>query len=435
MQINHYKHYKLKEKIKAEGLIPNPFKVGEFTKEDININDHMRFLYPNTWVFHGDVVNKVLSGNYSAITPFCSEFVPTMNCSNRCRMCGYKSVKKLDGSWKRNDFLNPRIHMQDIGFAKSLLDKLIDGGVKGIIFTGGGDPVLFSGLEKLMAHATERKVDSVLYTNGNSLSINRIDEIIRTKPLLVRVSLNTGTEEIYNKFHCPLNKQTAFQGTLKTIEEFARGAIDNPLMSVGVGFVINEINRHDLIETALRIKEIKEKVGGGIEFVTYRPAVDYYNSQQLPTELLDETCKIVETKVSEVLCGTGIRVRNLEMRYKALKQNDKNYTEFKETGIFGELGPNGKMYLCCDRNTNPYYEIGDLTKNSLLDIYSGKQRKNLLDEINRGKCERCPPACKSHEVNKQFEDIERFRKAGELYIVKVWIEMQKEMPRPKMINF
>ena len=309
-------HDKLEEKIKAEVLIPNPFKVGEFIKKDIN--DNTRFLYPNTWVFHDGVVNKVLSGDYSAITPFCSEIVPTMNCSNRCKMCGYKSVKKLDGSWKKNDFLNPQIHMQDIGFAKSLLDKLIDDGIKGIIFTGGGEPTLFSGLEKLIAHATEKKVDSVLYTNGNSLSINQIDEIIKAKPLLVRVSLNTGTEEIYNKFHHPLNKQTAFQGTLKTIEEFAKGALDTPSMSVGVAVVINEINKYDLIETALRVKEINEKVGGGIEFITYRPAFNYYDSKQLPAELLDETCKIVETKVKEVLNGTGIKVLNLKRRYKTI---------------------------------------------------------------------------------------------------------------------
>lgn len=429
MQVN---YYKLKEKIKTEGLIPNPFKVGEFIKKDNN--DSTRFLYPNTWIFHDDVVKKVLLGDYSTITPFCSEFVTTMNCSNRCGMCGYKSVKKLDGSWKKNNFLNPRIHMQDFGFAKNLLDKLIDNGVKGITFTGGGEPTLFSGLEKLMAHATERKTDSVLYTNGNSLSVNRIEKIIEAEPLLVRVSLNAGTEKVYNKLHCPLNNPTAFQGTLKTIEEFAKGNLDNPSMSVGVGVVVTEINRYDLIETALRVKEINEKVGGGIEFITYRPAFNYYDSKQLPAELLDETCKIIETEVKEILNGTGIQILNLKRRYKALTQNDKNYNECRGTGIFGELGPDG-MYLCCDRNINPYYKIGDLTKNSLQEIYFGEERKKILNEINDGNCERCPPACKSHEVNKQFEDIETFRKAEELYVVKLWIETQREMPKPKMINF
>lgn len=423
----------LKEKILREKLIPNPFKVGEFIPADND--DKTRFLYPNTWVFHDCVVNPVLAGDYDSIKPFCSEFVATINCSNRCGMCGYQYVKKKSGEWDGNDFNNPEVHMPGSEFAKNMVDKLNQGGIKGLIFTGGGEPTLFSGLEETMAYSTSLGIDSVLYTNGNFLNAGRIRKIIQARPLLARVSLNAGTKEIYNRFHNPLDKERAFERTLESIEEFARGSLENPTISFGIGIVVNAINRHDLVNAALRVREISDKVGGGIEFMSYRPAFNYYGKKQLEAELLDETCEIIERDVRRVMRDTGIRITNIKSRFKALKENTKTYTECRGTGPFSELCPNGMMCLCCDRNTNPDYEIGNLTKDSLLSIHLGDKRKNLLERINQGKCQDCPPACKSHELNKQFEDVEILRRAGEFHKVELWIEMQRKMPKPKMINF
>ncbi len=428
---------KVKE-ARTRKLIPNPWKVGEFVEPEEcrdPSDDKIKYLMPNNWVFHNQIVKKVLEGDYTGIMPVCSEFVTSLNCTNRCKIpCGYELPKKLEGVWQKNNFIDTDCHMQDLDTAKDYLDKLADGGVRGLIFTGGGEPFLFRNLEELVAYATSREVDSVVYTNGNCVSEERIRKLVQASPLLVRVSLNAGTEAVYNEFHNPLNKKRAFQRTLRTIKALAHGSLENPEMSVGVGVVINQINKDDLVETALRIREIIDEAKGRIIFITYRPAFNYYDSEQLKPDLLDKTYEIVEREVRKVLDNTGVRVVNLRRRYEALKQNTRDYQECRTTGIFVELGPNGNLYLCCDRHLNRKYIIGNL-ESSLDEIWNSELRRMVLEYVNSNKCGICPPACKSHEINKQFQQVEDLRKQGKLDLVKAWIEAQQQMPKPKMANF
>ena len=309
----------LEQEIKRQNLFPDPRNPGEFISE--NKDGGIRYLSPENWVFHPDVVKKVLQGKYSEIKPYSAEFVPTLNCSNRCDICAYKGPKEMEFVWLRNNFTNPEVHMQSFDFAKNLLDRLIDNGIKGMIFTGGGEPFLFTRLEDLVYHTTERKTDSVVYTNGNCVSERRIKKLIEAQPLLVRVSLNCGTKSVYNEFHRPFDENGAYERCLKTIEYLAQGSLVNPRMSVGIGVVINRINRNDLVEAAKRIREITEKTGGGIEFMTYRPAYEYYDKEQLPEDLLRQTQDIVEQDVRQVLEGTKINLSNINCRYEALIKN------------------------------------------------------------------------------------------------------------------
>lgn len=429
---------KLEQKIRNEGLIPNLGEPGEFIKSEAEQSYNytkLKHLAPNNWIFHPQIVDKVMEGKYSEIMPYSGEFVTTLNCTNRCTFpCSFVEQRVIEGISKKNDFRNQRTHMQSLDFAKILMDKIIDGGVKGIIFTGGGEPFLFKDLENLMSYAVEKGADTVLYTNGNATSEKRIKKIAETGPLLIRVSLNAGTEEVYNKLHNSLSNQGAFDRTLKTIEWLAESSLQNPKMNTGVGVVINEINRYDLVESAKRIREIVEKVGGGITYAAYRPAYNHCGKTQLSPIFLDETHEIVETKVKPILEGTGVSVSNITCRYEALKK-ERLYTECRASGLYFELSPSGELHTCSDRNCHSAHVIGDLTKNTLEQAWSGERRTDRFDYINAGNCDVCAPGCKPHETNIQFDKIEKLRVKNELYRVDVWIVEQQKMEKPNMVNF
>ena len=420
----------LREDIYKQNLLPDAFNVGVFinTAKEVEYNKR-KFLDPS-WVFHDSVVKNVLEGNYFDIKPYSGEFVPTLNCSYRCRIpCSYMEQKKLLGVWNSNNFTDPQIHMCGVDFAKHLLDKLRFGGIKGLIFTGGGEPSFFIGIEDIMLYAKEIGIDTVLYSNGDWIDEGRVDKVIQSSPLLVRISLNAGTKETYNRFHHPCNPELAFETALSTIEKLAKGAIQNPSMSIGVSVVINSINSRDLIEVAHRIKEIVNRTGGGIEFLSFRPAFNYHvpsidpnglpkKTNQLRTSFLQQSFDIIEENVKPVLEGTIVNVSNLTYRYKALIDYQRDdyaryYDSCRASGLFVELAPDGKLHLCCDWNCHPEFIIGDLTKNTLHEIWAGDQRKNMLNQVNSRQCGICPPACKPHEINKQFAQVEMFRAKDE----------------------
>ncbi len=398
--------------------------------------DDLKFLSPENWVFHGHIADRVKTGEYQKIMPYSAEFVTTLNCTNRCQIpCAYQPIKVVEGVQERNDFRNPYCHMPSTEFALGLLDKIIDGGVNGIIFTGGGEPFMFSGLETLIAHVKQRGGDSVLYTNGNFPSPERVRKAIEGGLKLARVSLSDANEQGYIEFHKPLNPRGALQRAIGTIEELARGSLRNPDMTLGIGVVINRINKDHLVETAEKIREISDKTKGGINFVTFRPAFDYYSSNQLPAALLDAAHETVEGPVRKILQEAGIKVANVHCRYEALKENTRDYKECRSTGLYVEVTPSGKLCLCCDRNFNRGYIIGDLTKQTLEEIWNGEERKSVLEHVNSRKCNICPPACKSHETNRLFERLEKMRRAGKTAEIRDWIDEHASKPKPKMFNF
>lgn len=423
----------IEEKLRQGELAPDTWNVGEFIKKPSG-TDRYGFLIPNNWVFHDQIVKKVLEGDYRGIRPVCSEFDATVNCSNRCTNCAYKLLKEVEGFWIKNDFADKDAHMQSLEYAKDLILKLKEGGIKGVIFSGGGEPFLFPHLEDVIKYTTDLGMDCVSYTNGNVLTASRIDKLVDAHPLLVRVSLNAGTEEVYNAFHKPLNPNNAFKKTLQTIEDLAKGNLRNPNMTIGVGMVVNEINQDDLVNAALRIREITEKTKGKIEFMAYRPEFNYYGTEQVPASVLDKTCEIVERDVRAVLKDSGVRVVNIKNRYKALKQNTRNYIECRASGICSEITPMGSFF-CCDRNFNRKYCLGSLETENLDELYGGEKRMKIIDYIYRNKCSVCPPACKSHEANIQFDKVEKLRQENKLDYVKLWISEQRKMPKPRMVNF
>jgi pyruvate-formate lyase-activating enzyme len=427
-----------KVKINNENLVPNPFIPGDFIIKEVSSSDGIGHLFPNNWVFHDSIVKKVLEGKYNELNPVCAEFVTTLNCSNRCGICGYKPVKILLGCWEKNIFGNDFVHVPSYESALNFMNEIIYCGVKGLIFTGGGEPFLFNGVEDLVLHATNKSVDSVVYTNGNCVTKKRLEKLIEASPLLVRVSLNAGTEEVYNNFHNPLNSRGALGRTLKTIETLAEGSVNrNPKVDVGVSVVINEINQDDLVNAALRVSEIAQKYPSGIKFMAFRPEFDYYTFSRLGSDLLDKTYGIVEGPVRKILENSGVNVSNVTCRYNALKRDTRNYDECRASGFILEAGPTNNLFFCCDRNLNMYYHIGNYRQNgnSISNIHHGEKRRKVLSYVNDSNCGVCPRACKSHETNNQFQKIEELREKGEMYKVKLWIDEQRKMPPPKMVNF
>lgn len=437
MENNELLKFELEEKIKNEKLVPDSQNPGEFIPAKINsYGTILNFLNPENWIFHKSIVDKVLAGDYMGIRPYSAEFVTTLNCTNRCRgPCSYCLQRMNEGIQAKNDFKNQEVHMPGLEFAKGLMDKLIDGGIKGIIFTGGGEPSLFRNLEDIMMYTAEKKVDFVFYTNGNSISNSRIIKIAETAPKLVRISLNCGTKEGYNHFHNPANPENAFTNTLSTIESFARESIKNPNIKLGVGFIINQDNWTEIPQTALRLREIIDKTGGGISFAAYRPAFNYCGTKQTDPKIIDQAYELVESKVRKILNNSGIDVANVKCRYEAVKGEERGYQLCRASGLFAELGPSGKLYSCCDRNCFRAFAIGDLKKNSLEEIYAGEERKVVMSYANNYSCTTCAIACKPHETNKQFEKIEQLRAKGEMYKVEAWIKEYDKRAKPKLVNF
>lgn len=396
------------------------------------------------WVFHDALVEHVLADRYEDIRPVSAEIIPTLNCTNRCTNCSFKLAKQLKQGkggatvWALNDFLSPDVHMRDPRLMLGNIDRLRNAGTQGVVFTGGGEPLLSKCTIPGMQHAKRMGMDVVLFTNGTLLTPGMVKRICESRPNLVRVSLNAGSPELHRRFHNYVgNGADHFSRVKEGIRLMAAERRRNQDLRFGVSVLTSPLTTGDLEPTAKLLAEIQMGIGGGIDFVVFRPEVDYYGNSKQSPKSLESSSETVENTLRPILVAAGIKeVFSLPLRWTAV-DDSRSYNKCRACRVFAEVGPAGDLYLCCERNFLDHSRVGKLTKASVKDIWASTDYKELLDKVNgllgapdpKSKISPCPRACKPHPLNDLFDQIEHLR-SDKLDEVRQWIALLKRLPPP-----
>ena len=120
--------------------------------------------------------------------PIMVEFDMTNECNHHCPDCIAGHYRK-----KNRDFLK-------VEFAKNIISQLAEGGLKGISFTGGGEPFFNPDTPETIQWARKCGLDVVVVTNGSLLDENTCNVIIENC-IGVSVSLDADSPETYTKMH------------------------------------------------------------------------------------------------------------------------------------------------------------------------------------------------------------------------------------------
>ncbi|MEM2971544.1 MAG: radical SAM protein [Candidatus Bathyarchaeia archaeon] len=150
-------------------VCPLSYGEGEITGEKCKkilrdlLNPAAGVYTPIKFLFHDENVKKVLRGDFYSVTPVTAQIVPTLQCNFRCPRCTYgqikmelmKSCKKIQMSYKELCLI---------------IDRLCEGGIKGVVFTGGGEPTCYRHLPDGIKYAKEKKLEVGLFTNGSLLT-------------------------------------------------------------------------------------------------------------------------------------------------------------------------------------------------------------------------------------------------------------------------
>jgi len=354
-------------------------------------------------------IQKVVEGDYLGIKPVTAEFVPTLNCNFQCNQCSYAKPKKQENVWGKGEFSRKAVHM-DKNIMKIALDRLIEGGVKNILFTGGGEPfmnkeVVLEG----MRYAKEHGRTIGLYTNASLLNEKIIQEIFEIDPLFIRISLYGSNEksfsaytgqksEIYSKVIeniklLTINKQRSNASVILSISYLLHPyTIDN------IGLL------SDMFFQNFSLDELNQ-----ISYIRFTPAVDYFGGKQHSQKVMEEVFRKIEDELKPNFKKTTIEIKPYHHRLADLNTTEKSYDTCRASGWFIEVAPNGDVFLCCEKLFLPDYKIGNLIENSIDEIYASQLREDVIAKVNHSFCKDCPPLCKPHERNKIFNKIELLR--------------------------
>ncbi len=372
------------------------------------------------------VVEFVETGNTA---PVLIEVDPSNACNHACSFClsSYIHFDKYKGTETFSRATMPRDMLM------SLCEDFVSMGVRAINWTGGGEPCLNKHLKEAIEYCGKNGIKQGIFTNGTLLDKRDLFETMVDNMTWVRISIDTGTEESYNKIRIPKggadwNKMVSNVKKLIEVNKSKGNKID-----IGVGYVISPDTYKEIVDFAKFFKDFD------LTYCQYKPEIviredggeqrdkEFWIEKVIP--LLDEAKEILGDKFQ---CN-GYKITDLTEDPSLL---GRNYKKCLGSQISPCIGADGHIYVCTNHRGWKQYSYGCLYDGkSFREIWDDLQsRHKVMHQIEDVECfKNCTKLCKPHESNKAVWDI--WKNMGDMssiekkLYVKDLLKQQKEMKK------
>lgn len=314
-----------------------------------------------------DKVNAFLSIGRTLVV---AELDLTNRCNNRCPACVGHNTVKDELSWEE---------------IERIADSLCELDCKGVILSGGGEPLLHPRFIQALELLKERGLKIGVNTNGLALDRAKAEAIAACCEYC-RISLDCGDAELYRETH-GMDKK-AFAAVLKNIRLLCavKQKTDSAL-SLGTGFLTS---RETVGQMESFIKLSKEC---GVDFAQFRPF------QEDTTDISAEYERLKEKYENE-----RFSILASLQKYKAF-QGGKAKLYDRCRGIFFStvITANARMYACLHHRQDPRYLIGDMREGkSLVEIWNSYRKWQVSEEID---VHGCPAFCRNDAINRILDGL------------------------------
>ncbi len=250
------------------------------------------------------------------LTPVSINLDLTTACNYYCGHC--VDLKVLNSG---RNFVNDELF--------SSLTYLADNGLRSVILIGGGEPTVHPKFQEVVRFLKNRGMQVAVVSNGSRTDVVHGVADCLTGKDWVRFSLDSGTEDTFQKMHRPRKPITLGEicaGVSRIRER-------NPLLSIGFSFVIvwdqkplmknatvekdAVVNIHEMVEAAVLARD------SGFSYISFKPFLNRFpdgGEVMNPDAMTDmestimairtglEGARLCETKTFRVLESTNLRV-------------------------------------------------------------------------------------------------------------------------------
>ena len=385
-------------------------------------------------LLHFEKIEKFIKdGN---VDPILIEIDPSNACNHSCPFCisGHIHFSKFKGT----EFFNRAIMGE-----KNLMNlskEIVKMDIQAINWTGGGEPTMNPHLKKAIKFIRENsKIKMGMFSNGTMLKkFDMFEELVKSLTW-IRISLDAGNEESYNKLRVT-NKNNDFKTVIENINQLIKVKKTNSNMCIGVGFVVTKDNYQEVLEFSDIFKNLD------VDYCQFKPEIiqieregsmDRSKEQISSNFWLHEVVDVLEKARSTLGNKFECNAYKLEDLISNPKTYGRNYKKCLGSQLQPCIGADGNVYVCTNHRGHKNYAYGNIFEKSFREIWSDlKSRKLIMDKIEKTeKFSKCSQLCKPHESNKivwaiknNFEDknyIENIKQKSS--------ELKKKIQHPEFI--
>lgn len=340
-------------------------------------------------LWHFDRIQKWL--NDEAVYPVTLEIDPSNACNEQCIWCCWEEHRK-------NKEMMPWELMEKI------IHNLARVGVKGLIWTGGGEPLMNQYTIRGMELAKSLSMENGMFTNGILMTSDKISSIVKSCTW-IRISLGAATAEVFKKTH----GTNDFDKIISNIQKFVQ--IKKELksdISIGLSMIIHKVNYHELYDEAKMAKEL------GVDYFQGKPPnqigsedANLWNKEVIPLfkkardELEEENFKILTAQYTQDKYGNrGLKF--LSNITPSLNVTDEEKNKCYVHNFVTAITTNGDVAFCKNHRDTKEFVLGNLKNQTIEEIWHSNRRKEIIKKVNAGGCK---VFCQNGRLNQMLKFI------------------------------
>ncbi|MFP3153772.1 radical SAM protein [Lachnospiraceae bacterium ZAX-1] len=331
-------------------------------------------------MFHPSRVSKWQNGEN--IYPIELE-VGLMNaCNYRCIFCavdymGYKPI-----------MLDTNLYLKNIA-------ELSFKGIKSIIFSGEGEPLLHKDAPYIINRTKEAGIDVAMSTNGVFLTPQVSGECLKSLTW-IRFSVAAIKEETFHAIS--RGKPGDMQKVLNNMQEAVRIKKDQNLKTtLGAQLLLLPQNKNEILQMGKELRQI------GVDYFTVKPFSQHPQSENIIQVDYDEMIEL-EQEIKE-LETDGFQVYFRAHAMKKLNYK-RSYKQCLALPFMGYIDAMGNVWPCITFFGKEGYSYGNLKEESFACIWEGARRKKLMEQLLRMNLEEnCRELCRLDEMNMYLDEL------------------------------
>lgn len=342
--------------------------------EDLRIDNHKL-------MYHIERVNDWLNGKETY--PIYIEISPSGTCNHRCIFCAF-------------EYLDYRPRFIDKGVLKKTLEELADCKVRSVMFSGEGEPFLHKNLPEIILYARRVGFDVACAINGVLFSPEKAKKCLGALTW-IKVSINAGIKKTYSKIHgC---REEDFDRVIFNLKEAVKIKRKNRYTcTIGAQIVLLPENIREVVRLADLLKEI------GIEYLVVKPFIKHLMSEHnISREITERELVALENELKK-FSKDGFKIYFRLHSFIKIK-DPRPYKQCLGLPFFCEITSNGNIYTCGPYLGNKDFCYGNIYKNSFVEIWNGRKRKQILDRVSRIDTGLCMKNCRLDEINRYLWEL------------------------------
>jgi|TARA_B110000495_G_scaffold80014_1_gene68714 cyclic pyranopterin phosphate synthase len=366
------------KKNNTDDILNSRKETGKKFNQDTFTFDLKNFDFTKKVLFHPEKIVEYKQGKRPF--PVTLEIDLTNSCNHRCSFCNYAEHIDISRDSLKTEILKER------------LEEAYTLGTKGVVFSGGGEPMIHKDYFKIIEYTKKLGFDVGTITNGSIISESNIDIVVQNLQW-IRISIAGGDRDSYRN----VQGVDQFEKIINNIEILKKKKKElKSNINIGIRTLVTPENLSSILNLINIVKKLE------INYIQLAPDQytsdkgEFWNSEKTQ-QILIKSKNILKTTKTQLL-GTAFMKQQEKLDYPS-----KCHAHFFKGVILAEGDYGFCQNIKDSKNENTLkFLIGNIYKQTLKEIWESEKVKELEKWV---KPSNCGLFCKHMAINNTLEDV------------------------------